>query len=71
MQATRDISYGGCGRRVRNINWVVDGGRSVENGLPLDSTLSARLQSWLDADGSSQGRTWPTPTPCAFPLVHC
>lgn len=58
MQATAGIQYQECGRRFRFKNYVVDNGGAVTNGL--SSTVSERLQSWLDADGSAGGLGVPT-----------
>lgn len=53
MQATRQVQYEACGRRFRMHDFVADSGRQLNNGLA--STVSARLQSWLDADGTAIG----------------
>ena len=44
---------------MRFRNFVTDGGRSLNNGL--HSTVSERIASWLDADGSASGHAG-TPT---------
>ena len=53
MQATAGISYSACGTTFRFKNYVLDSGGAVTNGM--HSTVSERLQSWLDADGSASG----------------
>ena len=51
MQATKGIVYKSIGRRLRMQDFVEDSGRGHRNGM--QSTLAARLQNWLDADGSA------------------
>jgi len=58
MQATSGISYESCGLRYRFKDYIVDRGDVHGNGL--NSTVSARLQSWYDADGSASGLGVPT-----------
>jgi len=53
MQATKGIRYEDCGTRFRFNNYNVDSGRGVTNGM--SSTVSERLQSWFDADGTASG----------------
>jgi len=53
MQATRQISYAASGRLFRMNDFVADRGDALNNGLA--STVSGRIQSWLDADGSAVG----------------
>lgn len=58
MQATRGIRYEACGKRIRMSDWVADVGLTLHNGM--QSTVSARISSWLDADGSTS-ELQPTP----------
>ncbi len=51
MQATRDVRYEACGKRIRMASFVADSGRDLQNGMA--STVSGRIGSWLDADGSA------------------
>jgi len=51
MQGTRGIQYENCGRRFRLANF---------NGDDEPSTISGRLQNWLDVDGSASGLGEPT-----------
>mmetsp|Transcript_20238 Transcript_20238/g.42749 ORF Transcript_20238/g.42749 Transcript_20238/m.42749 type:complete len:1211 (-) Transcript_20238:513-4145(-) len=51
MQLTRDVKYEDCGRIFRFWNFLTDYGTPMANGL--DSPLSARLQNWMDVDGSA------------------
>jgi hypothetical protein len=46
MQGTRNIRYEECGRRFA----FIDG-----RGTSAPSTVSGRLQSWIDSDGSASG----------------
>ena len=54
MQATKGIRYVDCGRRFRMKNFVTDYGGSLTNGM--SSTVSERIASWLDVDGTTSGR---------------
>ena len=58
MQATKAIRYGGCGQKLRMGSFVADSGRSLNNGM--SSTVSARISSWLDVDGTASDLS-PTP----------
>jgi len=58
MQATAGVRYEACGRRFRMHNYVVANGGTNGNGM--QSTVSERYQSWLDADGSAAGSDRPT-----------
>lgn len=63
MQASKGIRYVSCGRRFRMQNFVTDHGGSLTNGM--SSTVSMRIASWYDADGTASGRgtsTSPAPT---------
>jgi len=53
MQSTSNVRYEACGRRFRFVDYVADNGGTLGNGL--GSSLSERLQSWRDADGSALG----------------
>ena len=53
MQATKEIRYVACGLRFRFTNYVTDYGGSLTNGMT--STVSERISSWLDADGTTTG----------------
>ena len=57
MQASKTIRYESCGLRYRFVNWYVDNGTPIGNGL--SSTVSERITSWLDADGSTSRRNVP------------
>lgn len=59
MQATSNIAYEACGRRTRLRNFVSDGGAELNNGM--QSTVSSRLISWFDADGSTSSATGGVP----------
>ena len=43
------MRYEACGVRFRMHNYVTHNGGSINNGMA--STVSERIQSWLDADG--------------------
>ena len=58
MQATKTIIYINCGLRFRNDNFVTDQGGTLSNGMA--STVSERIQSWYDADGTTSGLGVPT-----------
>ena len=45
MQATKDITYDDCGRRFR----LIDPDNNVI------STVSGRIQNWMDIDGTASG----------------
>lgn len=51
MQGTKNITFENCGRRFRLANFLGDNTRS---------TVSGRLQNWLDVDGSASGQGVPT-----------
>jgi len=51
MQGTSNISFESCGRRYRLNDYRGDN---------LPSTVSGRLQNWLDVDGSASGQNVPT-----------
>ena len=51
MQATRGIRYVESGRTFRMRDFNADSNRALNNGMA--STLSARIASWLDVDGSA------------------
>ena len=51
MQGTSNISFEACGRRYRLHDFRGDN---------LPSTVSGRLQNWLDVDGSASGLNVPT-----------
>ena len=46
MQGTKNITFDNCGRRYRLYDW---------RGTNANSTVSGRLQNWLDVDGSASG----------------
>jgi len=46
MQGTKNITFDNCGRRYRLHDW---------RGIDANSTVSGRLQNWLDVDGSASG----------------
>ena len=54
MQASKGIRYVSCGLRFRMKNFVTDYGGSLTNGM--SSTVSERIASWLDVDGTTSGR---------------
>lgn len=54
MQASKGIRYVACGLRFRIKNFVTDYGGSLTNGM--SSTVSERISSWLDVDGTTSGR---------------
>jgi hypothetical protein len=57
MQATKDITYEDCGLHFRMRDYVRDNGRTQGNGMA--STVSERIQSWLDVDGTASGLNGP------------
>lgn len=52
------MQYEACGRRFRYVNFVTDYGGKQRNGM--NSTVSERLLTWLDVDGSTTGTNKPT-----------
>ena len=58
MQATAGIKYDECGLRFRFSNFLTDHGGQMSNGM--QSSVSERLQNWLDKDGSASGSGFPT-----------
>jgi len=58
MMATAVVGYEDCGRRFRCRDFVEDNGGSLNSGM--DSTVSERISSQLDVDGSASELAGPT-----------